>query len=73
MDNRRIVRVIIVDFFSVSLTYLSRARLYINHWPNNPIVMEQNKLLLINFNGQILPMTKEEYNDFLESIKEWDN
>jgi len=35
--------------------------------------MEQNKLLLINLNGQILPMTKEEYNDFLETIKEWDN
>lgn len=34
--------------------------------------MEQS-LLLINFNGQILPMTKEEYTDFLETLGEWDN
>lgn len=34
--------------------------------------MEQS-LLLVNFKGQILPMTQEEYNQFLETIEEWDN
>lgn len=34
--------------------------------------MEQS-LLLINFKGQIFPMTPEEYKDFLETIEEWDN
>lgn len=33
----------------------------------------ESKLLLVNFKGQILPMTQEEYSHFLETIEEWDN
>ena len=34
--------------------------------------MEQS-LLLVNFKGQILSMTQEEYAKFLDTIEEWDN
>jgi len=35
--------------------------------------MDSEKLILISFKGNILPMTKEEYESFLETIEEWDN
>lgn len=37
-------------------------------------IMESDKLLLVNFRGQVLPMTAEQYQDFLDSLREgeWD-
>lgn len=35
---------------------------------------ETTKLFkLVEFRGMILPMTKQEYQEFLENRKEWDN
>lgn len=40
---------------------------------NGHLIMDPEKLLLISFKGNILPMTKEEYESFLETIDEWNN
>ena len=35
--------------------------------------VSSEKLTLVSFRGMILPMTKEEYERFLEDLEEWDN
>ena len=35
--------------------------------------VSSEKLTLVSFRGMILPMTKEEYQRFLEDLEEWNN
>ena len=66
------LRAIVGDFRGQRIDVASRARFYSLIRPNNSNVMEES-LLLINFRGNIMPMTSEEYQNFLETIDEWDN
>lgn len=37
------------------------------------VTQVNSSLLLVNFRGMVLPMTPEEYRNFIEDLAEWSN